>query len=335
MKPIFKSPQEERSFSFFKGNFLKQVKKLSKVANNFENAVSFYFDLNAQYNDSPDKTYCLMVFGRLTGWRSYVKKSVADQSKQSVSGLCYAAPAENGNHIELFIYCEKGKTKKQFKKIRKSFKEVVPLAKLQLRFVDATGSVDPKSENLEDTNTTSDEDIQLDEVNDYTSETNDYDNTIEKEALQTEKIALENLQNTLKANAQSIATELKELVAKLKANTIRPKKVRSILKDIEKDVDRKLAQGVDYTIDKAAEQVKKLAAKFNKDIQEIRDYLNNLDLDKEEDKDLKKELKSELKDQGIEKTKLAIEGEFNNNHNQFQADLKRLKAIYETLNATK
>ncbi|MBL4648930.1 MAG: hypothetical protein JKY03_04310 [Aureispira sp.] len=335
MKPLFKSPNEERSYSFFKGNFLKQIKKLSKVANSFESAVPFFYDINAHYNDDPGKPHCLMVFGRLAGpWKSYIKKEVA-ANVSAVSGLCYAAPSKEGGSMELFLYNEKGKGKKQFKKIRKSFKAVVPPAKLQLHFIDINGKLEADDGNLDVDDQKKNEGIKLDEVNEYISKTDDYDNTIKEEALKTEKISLENLQDVLKTNAKSIATELKELVKKLKLKSIRPRKALSILKGIEKDVDRNLSKGVDYKIDKAPERVKELTFKFNKDIQEVRDYLNNLNLDKEEDENLEDLLKAELKSRKVQTVMEVIEADFKKNHEQFHVGLNTLKEIYQTLNATK
>lgn len=335
MKPLFKSPTEERSYSFFKGNFLKQIKKLSKVANSFESAVPFFYDINAHYNDDPGKPHCLMVFGRLAGpWKSYIKKEVAG-NLSTVSGFCYAAPSKEGGSMELFLYNEKGKGKKQLKKIRKSFKAVVPPAKLQLHFIDINGKLEADNGNLDVDKQKKNEGIKLDEVNEYISKADDYDNTIEGEALKTEKISLENLQDVLKANAKSIATELKELVKQLKSKSIRHSKVLSALKGIEKDVNTKLSKGVDYNIDKAPERVEELAAKFNTDIQEIRDYLHNLNLDKEEDKELKKLVKAELKTDNIDNMKKTIQADFKKNYEQFQVGLNTLKKIYQTLNATK
>jgi len=339
MKPIFKSPQEDRSYSFFKGNFFKQVKKLSKIATDFENAVPFFFDLNADYQDDPEKQHCLMVFGRLAGpWKSYIKKSVTKEGK--VSGLCYVATAKEGNHLELFLYNEKGKssTKKQTKKIRKRFKEVVPYAKLQLCFVDNKGVIIPDSD-TEEIDKEENKGIHLDDVNQHTLETGNYNDTVKEKALETENISIENISQVLKANAKDIAGDIKKLVGALKSKSIRPKRALAHLNKMEKNLAKDLTKGINLNESEhprqTAKQLTVLKDKFNKDIQELRDYLKDLNLDKEDYDDLKDALKADLKKDTASDVMDAIVNNFTRQAKDFTTNLDSLKEIYQSLNTTK
>lgn len=338
MKPIFKSPQEDRSYSFFKANFLKQVKKLSKTANSIENAVPFFFNLNADYQDDKEKKHCLMVFGNLTSWRSHIKKAIT--SEGNVSGQCYVITPKEGSHLELFLYNEKGKssTKTQVKKIRKRFKEVVPYAKLQLSFVDSMGILIPGSK-ADNTNEEENDDIALDEVNQHTLDTGNYNETVEEKALETENISIENLSQILKKNAKNIADDIKEFVKELKSKSIRPRKALSRLDKMEKHLDKDLTKGLNINESEhprqTAKQLKALRNKFNKDILELRDYLKDLNLDKEEHDELKDTLKAALRKDTVGDVMDTIVNNFTRQAKQFTTNLDSLKDIYQSLNTIK